>query len=661
MVPTSKKIYDKFACWCETTTQSKADSIDTGKATIATTTTEILTLKGGIAVLATEIKELEVAISKNNDAMDKLTAIRQKENGDYQGEKSNMETTLGALHRAIETLSGAGTGGDTGLLSVASEVRSAVLNSHHLTKLSDKDSKTFKQFLENPTVFIQSEPSDYYDQKAQAKASYSPQSATVTGILKDMYDEFAANLESANTNESNLQKAYEDLMDEKKEQNSTSKAAATGKTGQKAEKSQKLAEAEQKLEATQVELKEDEDFFAATRDQCKAKSDDWDERKRNRVEELSGIHDALEILTSDDARSLFADAHDARPQDTFGSAGVDVAFVQLADSDPRERAYRAITKSGNSLRLASLAVAVRTAAAGHFDSVIANMDSTIQVLKDEASEDVKQRDWCIDERDKENTNREDLQYAVDQLVAKIARAESKKTGLQKDVERTTEDKNTLISQMEQALQDRTDENAAFLQAKDDDTNAVALLEDAIAALSTFSKNNLELLQRHHKKHRKQPAMEVSADQAPDATFSSAGNRAQEGSAVVSMLTQIKEDLENEVKLGLAAEAKATQDYADLKAKSDAQVESYDAELANLATAIAETDAEILADTTSKTDTEGQHTATVDYLARIKGNCDWIEGAFTKRAEARKVESDNIQKAKAILSGAGGDSFGFLQR
>merc|ERR1719262_1470825 len=96
---------------------------------------------------------------------------------------------------AIQVLSGAGTGGDMGLLRVAAKVRSAVLGSPKLAALSESKTKLLKTFLENPSSLIEQEPSDYYDQKAQAKASYSPQSATVTGILKDMYDTFAADLE----------------------------------------------------------------------------------------------------------------------------------------------------------------------------------------------------------------------------------------------------------------------------------------------------------------------------------------------------------------------------------------------------------------------------------------------------------------------------------
>ena len=207
-----QKTYDKFACWCETTTQRKADNIDAGKKLIGETTTTILTLKGAIAVLASEIAEHEAEIAKNNEEMKKATSIREKENADYQQEKDYMETTLDSLHKAIQVLSGAGTGGDMGLLSVAAKVRSSILNSPRLMTLSEMDSKTLKTFLENPTSFLQQEPVDYYEQKAQAKASYSPQSATVTGILKDMYDTFAADLEKANGDESNAQKGFEEVI-----------------------------------------------------------------------------------------------------------------------------------------------------------------------------------------------------------------------------------------------------------------------------------------------------------------------------------------------------------------------------------------------------------------------------------------------------------------
>merc|ERR1719316_1112643 len=130
------------------------------------------------------------------------------------------------------------------------------------------------------------------------------------------------------------------------------------------------------------------------------------------------------------------------------------------------------------MRLANIATAIKTSATGHFDDVIASIDTMIQTLKDEGQEDIKQRDWCIAERNLENNNKEDLEYAIAQLEAKIERAEAKKAGLEADVAATEKSKSDLEADMAQALADREAENAAFHAAKEDDLKAIGLLEDA---------------------------------------------------------------------------------------------------------------------------------------------------------------------------------------
>merc|ERR1719201_1851941 len=339
--------------------------------------TKILTLKGKIATLASEVADCEDHIAKNDESMKEETGIRTKENGEYQAEKDYMETTLSALHHAIEVLSGAGTGGDKAtdydkdpflnkglfLMKVASQVRTAILGAPQLRAISEDNMKVLKRFLEEPVAFLQETPEEeYYEQKAQAKASYSPQSATVTGILKDMYDTFAADLEKANGEESQLQKAFEDHIAVLEKSTSDLKREIVDKESESAAKAQELSEAEATLAATIDQKETDESIFSSTRDQCKAKSDDWDERGRLRTEQVSGINKALEILTSDDAR------------DTFRSEGVDVAFIQVDQKkDPREKAFlvlRQMSKGTSNLRLARLAAAVRTTSTGHFDEVI---------------------------------------------------------------------------------------------------------------------------------------------------------------------------------------------------------------------------------------------------------------------------------------------------
>merc|ERR1719240_1769961 len=415
-----------------------------------------------------------------------LTSIREKENSDYMQEKAFTETALSSLHAAIEVLSGAGTG-SMGLLRVASDVRSALLGSRQIAGLSKEQSKVLKRFLEDPNQFapkaaLVQDPVDYYDQKAQAKASYSPQSATIVGILKDMYDTFSADLEKSNQEESNMQLAFESEMEEKTKQNKQFTEMVTEKEGQKAEKGQMLSENEEKLEATTEQLKVDEAFFATTKESCTGKSDDWAERSRLRTEQLDGINKALAILTSDEAKATFSDATSTRPADTFGASEV-ASFVQLAETgSPREKAYRVLkklTKSSKNLRLARIAAAVKTSAKGHFDEVIASIDDLISTLKAEGAQDLKQRDWCVNEQFKADNNRDDLAYEISQLEAKILRGQEKKAKLEADEAATQKAKDDLEAEMQQALDDRTAENAAYTTAKEDDLKAIALLQRGV--------------------------------------------------------------------------------------------------------------------------------------------------------------------------------------
>ncbi len=50
-------------------------------------------------------------IAANEDAQAKATAIREKENGDYQANTAEREQAIGALEKAVVVLSGAGAKG----------------------------------------------------------------------------------------------------------------------------------------------------------------------------------------------------------------------------------------------------------------------------------------------------------------------------------------------------------------------------------------------------------------------------------------------------------------------------------------------------------------------------------------------------------------------
>merc|ERR1719424_2168705 len=107
-----------------------------------------------------------------------------------------------------------------------------------------------------------------------------------------------------------------------------------------------------------------------------------------------------------------------------------------------------------------------------------------------------------------------------------------------------------IKAMEDA---RKEQHAAFETAKSDDEGAAKLLGAAIESLSAFYKNNnvdQGEIQGAAQALVQEPVFEVSADQAPSASFSSSGKSGGESKGIVSIMTMIKEDLEDEVANGV---------------------------------------------------------------------------------------------------------------
>merc|ERR1719161_3407677 len=136
--------------------------------------TMILQLKGMVAVADGEIKTLSKEIAQNEDGQKRATTIRQKQNEEFQAEKSEMESTIGSLEKGIMVLKGAGTKGASLIERKGVLAQTAVHIKKALDNLPGDDSLTPKQ-LKAVGVFL-SDPAEYYDQKAEKAAAYNPAS-----------------------------------------------------------------------------------------------------------------------------------------------------------------------------------------------------------------------------------------------------------------------------------------------------------------------------------------------------------------------------------------------------------------------------------------------------------------------------------------------------
>merc|ERR1719284_713810 len=364
------------------------------------------------------------------------------------------------------------------------------------------------------------------------------------------------------------------------------------------------------------------------------------------MEELSGINKALEILTSDDAKALFNKAIKTGKE----------TFLQIASShksskpDVFSRVYQTIKKaatSSKSLRLASLAASVRKS--GHFDIVVQSVEKMISELQKEQKDDFDHKDWCKEETFKNEQEASRYEYKVEKLNGKLAKFVGHLEELEASRTATIAHLRDVRDDIQRMEKVRAEERAVFESKKADDEAAVSLLVAAIESLTAFYKNNdtgmgeiqgsINLLQVKGR----EPVFEVSADQAPDATFTSAGKSTGEAKGIISTLTMIKEDLEDEIKNGEKDDKELTeaktlrQDLLDKKT--------------DLEEAISQVNEEIDAHSEEKADREADRDAEHEYLWSIKPDCTWILTTFDTRREKRDTEIAGLHEAIGMLQGA----------
>jgi len=576
--------------------------------------------------------------------------LRKKENEDYLATKAALEQGIANLGKAIQVL-GAATASkgashlsgshpelgtvqyETRMLTVVAGVRSAMSlyakrNSDDMN-LRKADFASVKTFLSNPTAWVQTSVSSPH------KAEYTTQSSAIQGMLKDMHDSFQRDLADAIETEKAKQDDFDALMTTKREDLILLEDDLLKNEGGEGDDAKQLADNQKQREETQKQLDTDEAFLETTTEGCKAKADEWAERSRLRTEELAGINQAVDILTSDEAQASFSAASST--------------FVQVSATSDWQKTRvanilkRVAVKSKN-VHLALVATQVSAGMTWHFDKLIEDVDKMIEKLRKEEQDDIDKKDWCDSERNAANKKNEKLEYEKDQLNKKMGRGSAKIAALNKEHTDTEDQMSDLNTTMADALALRNQQNTDFKAAIKADSDSVVLLTKAIEALSKFYEKNSFV------QSKKQPEYTESEDVAPEASFSGSTSRSSENTGIVSLLDMIKEDMENEMKVARKEEAEAEAEYRKMLKESQESMAAMEQKCVDLMSQVA-------AITKENKDTQAVHDdkhasklATDKYLNDIKEECDWIDSKFDTRKAQRKDEIAGLESAKGQLAG-----------
>merc|ERR1712194_556145 len=292
---------------------------------------------------------------------------------------------------------------------------------------------------------------DYFDASPTFKQSYAPQSGEIFGILRQMKETFEANLSDAQKEEMANQKAYEDLKAAKEAEIAAGQAQIDTKTQELADTDEKNSQAKVDIEDTRNSLAADEQFLMMLKEKCQMTDKEWEERQKTRQLEMEAVSKALAILSGDDAHDLFTK--------TFNPALLqEESSIQSKRRVQASKLLKAVADKHNSPRLATLAYKVRLDA---FTRVKKAIDDMIAQLLQEKEDEIKHKDFCVDEFNTNQLQTEKKEREKQDLIAKIEDLELTIKTLSEEIESLKAQIAEMQVQLKRAGENREKENKEF--------------------------------------------------------------------------------------------------------------------------------------------------------------------------------------------------------
>jgi len=482
-------------------------------------------------------------------------------------------------------------------------------------------------------AFVQA-PQDYFDAEPTFKQSYAPQSGEIFGILKQMKETFETNLSSSQKEEMANQKAYEDLKAAKEEEIAAGQAQIDTKTQELADTDEKNAQAKEDIADTKASLSADEEFLMMLKEKCSMTDGEWEERQKTRQLEMEACSKALAVLSSDDAHDLFTK--------TFN-------FVQKESSMHSERRAQAskllsaVAQKMQNPRLATLAVRVRLDA---FTRVKKAIDDMVAQLTKEKADEIKHKDFCVDEFNTNELQTEKKERAKSDLTAKIEDLESTIDQLTKAIDTLKSEIAEMQVQMKRAGEDREKQNKEFQMTVADQRATQKLLAAALNILKGFyaKKAAAALLQTG------QPA-----GPPPPPGFEAYKKNAAAG-GVMGMIQQIINDAKAMEAEAIRSEEDAQKAYEDFVKDTNASIEEKSKDIVNKSETKAKAEADLVEAKENKEAVMLELEQLSNYKAELHSSCDFVMKNFDIRQTARDEEIEALKQAKAILSGAKFEAF-----
>lgn len=349
-----------------------------------------------------------------------------------------------------------------------------------------------------------------------------------------------------------------------------------------------------------------------------------------RAEEIQAVSEALAILSSDDAHDTFTKTFNFLQVNQQQETRAEAVAVLLA----------AAAKSGDP-KLAALATATRLDA---FTKVIAAIDGMSAALQKEKEDDIKHKDFCVEQLN-QNDRAQDLKARdLDELNANIADLTATIDSLSNSIATLQAEVAEMQTQLKRAGEDREVENADFQKTVSDQRATQKLLTSALNVLkAVYAKSSFV-----------QKGTDPAGPPPPSGfkTYKKAGG----AGGVTGMLEQIIADAKQLEADAIKAETDSQKAYESFVKDTNKGVEDRNRDETNKSSEKAQAEVDKTAAEEGRGAAENEQQQNKNEEADLHKSCDFTTQNFDLRQAALDQEMDALKQAKAILSGSSFTAF-----
>lgn len=564
--------------------------------------------------LTATIADLGTEIAQTEQSMRELDELRASEHTAHEDEMTDLTHTIEAVNRAVEVLEG-----HAAAASVA-QVKADVTKALSALAVSRSSlSARFNNFLESPD-WLNTDGSQYATPSAASTGG-------VMGTLKSIRQTLSDNRQGSITKENEARRQYEEAKAAKNHDLSSSRE-------QKVTKESALETAKASIDAftaqinqANADIADAQHTLAFITESLATYSHEFDGRVADRNQEVAATTSALDALQAV----------------TAGAKGaVEGAFIQLARRGVSCRrcpeVVQNLLKVGEQCKnaaLVQLASAIKSKTANFYDPeamapVRDLLHNLITKLEEELSAETSHKEWCDTEKAQSAVAKETREHSIGALTAEIETGTTQIAQLTSEIAFLAAELTRVSQETAEATQIRTQQHAAFVQAKRDHDEVIGALGQAMSALS----GQYALF------------VQVGARKLGSSPFSAYSSG--DGGSALAML----QDLHNKYSSALTElESGETQTAAahETLLASNEQFRRDTQQTKQAKETEKRTTSERLADAKTELSANQHELAeVVQYLADLRPSCDDIRATFEERKHRREAEIDALKETVAVL-------------